>query len=467
MTTNSFKENTLGYSALQALEKANEAQKALGMNFVLQKSDEVKKIISAESATGAQLTTGAATKDVRNKAMTVDEAIRAYSNVESTSLAGQTVVDAVIAVAPSGEQTLFEVAPMKAVGSKVSTVTEGVLDSTHIVCQASKQNTNNEASIRDRTKRENLPNFAKAIPYEGLKDAEIVAKSVEMTDFDVAATLFWANLLDFDTLNLLVESARRTCEAASQGAIRDYAAHNTVDENTLLMMLRLQNRSLADSIFKECYEARYSETTISSQPTKEEIENFNRYVNLIKRFHAGLYTIGNGRNISPTTVQIGIKRLKVVTSKKQNVISVKKVNKVKTNAVNSYFRMTPEDTGLFTAVCTEDSQTRLMTDYAPKFIKVAMRWLLNEQLHFLEMDDLIKGKDKDESYLADIANLTVPKVEQHTTAELLGLSSIEASTKTALISKFYALANKTIADYGDDRAISAIEAASRIISEED
>lgn len=455
---NPFVQGTLGYAACSNLTEADKAQSDLGCKTVLTKSEEVKKILEQESAVGADLQIGASTRTVDNSAMTIAKAVEAYASPENNSLSGKTIVDAVVTEGTEGVKAVYSVAPMKATSVCVGLLREGVIDSTHIVSQATKQITNNVASVRDRTVRTDLPEFSSEEDLDELREAGIIAKSVDISDFDVAAVLDWKHLYDYDTLNLLIMIARRVSEGATQNAIREFTANNKPDLQTLLMLLRLQNRPVADSIFKEVYESYYGEVRMSTKPEASEIENIQRYHDLLKRYHASLIAIGGGRNISPNTIQIGIKRLRVVTSPKQNVSSIKKINKVKTNAVNSYFRMNPEDTGLFTAVCTEAAQKQILKRFAPNFVAVGMRWLLNEQYNFLGLDDYIEDIP-DEM----IAELAAPKVEQATTASLLGLESIEAEAKAQLIKEFYSLAKNVITNERDDRAIAAINAVDDIM----
>lgn len=434
MENKNFQAGTVGEFASNLLEEYKSAD-GKQLSYVFKKTDEIKRILDAQEARGGNIKIGSADMETVVKSMTLNAAIQAYqandTEVMLNPLSGVPITDfeTIISLDKSNTFTV-ETAPSKAISASVALITQGTLSSTKVISNSSKKQTNNRASIKDSLNRQDLPVFS--AKEESYKDG-IVNKRHDISDVSICSHLDWNNLFDYGTLNDLITSARRASENQTVITYTNYGMKCPDDDKMFLTALRLQNRALEDSIFEEVYMLTFPEPNISDP------ENYARFIELKKRFHSNLSTIGQGNNISASTVQVGISRMDVVTSVAQTVSSTKRINSVKQNKVNSYVHTKPVDTGLCTAVISSDeAKVKFMNGFCFDWTKVASLWLQNESRHFLHLPTIaIPDEYK--------AKIMIEKPSNHSAYDLLKISSHSlAELEDSFIAACYELADKVI-----------------------
>jgi len=451
-----FKEGSLGSAAIGMLDVLDlkESPVLEGLNpinsadsiVVIRKTDEVKKELDKAQLNGADIVIGNADGTLKISALDIAEAIKKFTGKDAGgSLAGVSVVDMACVHNLDNEPIFtFVVAPAKAANSQTKYIVQGTVTSIHAICQATNHVTTSKASIKDSSKRAKLPRFARRKLHN---NSEVVIKNVSVGDHDIPVLVDMGNLHDYDSFNDLVEITRRHLEILNQNALRDYATRHTPTVEDLITALRVQNRSYADNLFLEKFQARYGELEFSEQ----NIAKVEMFTKMRKQYHASWSGIGSGSNLSDYTLTMGFNALKVTTDQQQIFNSKKTLGKVKKNQVNSYFRIKPEDTGRMTAICTEDDRTAFLYNTAPAILKAMDAWIYNESIHFLNGDP---------SYLVDVRSLVddleCPQVEDLKAYQLLGMTE-EDNEKAVhqLIQAYYKAADMVInnADHDADIAV--------------
>lgn len=435
MITNNFKEGTLGNAACNMLNVITVDEKTKEKAIVIAKTDSVKELIAAQSARGANLKIGLAEDNAVMRSIGIEAAISAYMSNSTTNLqnplAGQPIIDKVCVMFSNGSIVEIPTAICKAISANTALVQQGTLASMRIISQSANNQTNNKAGIKDNLVRENLPSFQRKITST---NEELIVKNKDAGDVMVGCHLDPGDLLDYETLNILISYARYVSEGYTIDAYLNYGKEHPNDENAYLMALRLQNRKLEDSIFDEVWSTHYDE------PNVADSESFQNYINLRKRFHANLSVIGRGSNIAPYTHKFGIERVDVVTSVTQNVSSAKRISRTKKNKVNSYVTIKPQDTGLCTAVL-KDEKTReeLISVRVEPWLRLASIWLDNEARHMLG----IETKPISDEFKAP---LIIPKRDPVKASDALGISGDIDGLQDSFITQCYTLSEKVITE---------------------
>lgn len=434
MENKSFKENTIGSFALTLLEEVKASDKD-PTSYIIQKTDAVKKILAVQQARGGDINIGSAQMETIMRSIDIDAAAQAYLTNDTSKivnpLAGTPITDIVTVCSKANNSSAsFETAPSKAISTGISLIKQGTLSSTRVLCIDKNKSTNNRSSVKDEFSRTDIPVFQAR--EESYKDG-IVNVKCDISDVNICSHLDWGDLADYDTLNLLISSARYASENMTISTYKAYGLAFPDDCNMFLTSLRLQNRSLEDSIFEEVYCMTYPEPDIS------DISNYKKFIDLKKRFHANLSVIGKGNNISSTTVQVGISRLDIVTSTDQTVSSTKRIGSVKQNKVNSYVHTKPVDTGLCTAVlASEEAKHKFLNGFCFDWVKVAGLWLQNESRHFLKLPTVTIPDELK-------AKIVLEKPSSQNSYDLLKISSHSlAELSDEFINRCYTLSDKVI-----------------------
>lgn len=433
---NYFEESTLGNAAIQILEEVRSDDGTL-VGYMLKKTDEVKAILKAQEARGANIKLGVATSSATMESMTLEAAIQAYmsgnSSILTNPLAGQPIIDRYIVNCRDNDQSIFiDCSTMKALSANVALVKQGTLSSTRIVCNSSTNQTNNKSSIKDNLVRSSVPEFQSK---DHSHKSDFVVKNIDIGSVNIGAPLDFDDLYDYETLNLLIASARAALEDQTIQTYQKYGETNPNDANMYLVALRLQNRSLLDSIFDEMYLTRFPEPDITDKA------NYTRYISLKKRYHANLRTIGRGTNLAPYTIRMGIDRIDIITGLKQDVSSTKRIGNVKKNKVGSYTHIKPQDTGINTGVFSSaDARENFLSDYAHTWLTVAGKWLENEANSMLNLE------------VNDIADELTAKVDYSSPKEISAAEALKidkserSSLQDRFIYKAYELSEKVLKD---------------------
>lgn len=435
MIENKFNEGTLGHAACKMLAEIVLDDSTRKTILILEKDEAVKKILAAQEAKGANIKLGIPENSAMMKSLDVEAAINALISGNTSQitnpLAGQPIIDIIRVHFANKDYIDIPVAICKAISANTALIQQGTLASTRIISQSANNQTNNKAGIKDTLVRSNIPVFEHRTTSE---NENIVIKNRDVSDISTGCHLDFGDLNDYDALNILINFARYVSEIATIATYIQYGKEHPNDTEMYKTALRLQNRKLEDSIFDEVWLTHFEE------PNLNDIEGFKRYINMMKRFHATLSKIGQGSNVSPYTHRFGLERVDVVTSQTQNVSSTKRISRVKKNKVNSYITIKPQDTGICTAVFSDEaSRSEFIASSVTPWMKVAAKWLYNESRHVI---GLSCEKIPDE----ELAPLVIQQHEPVSAAEALQITDNIDGLQEEFLMRCYELSEKVITD---------------------